>query len=219
MKEKELNISVDDLESPAPNEPIVQIKAKDGISQQNKPPQSCVSNIANHSQSRKSWADGGSPSLLPAEKHSPDAGAEEGKQNRFTSVDDKQRLPTLDFFHQGISRVSQFGDQAPPIGNDQTFDPKTQEIEFVEDEIKSVESHRHDEASQSAKSVAGMQLANAEEVGYQSGPENLEHTVEPVNFNEELIGKKRCRRRTRRPKGEEPVVRKKNAITKCPHVD
>ena len=114
--------------------------------------------------------------------------------------------------------MSQFGDQAP-IGNDQTFDPKTQEIEFVEDEVKSMESHRHDEAGQDEKSNAGMQLANAEEVGYQSGPELLEATIEPVNFNEELIGKKRARRRTRRPKGEEPAIRKKNAITKCPHAD
>ena len=107
-------------------------------------------------------------------------------------------------------------------GNDQTFDPKTQEIEFVEDEVKSMESHRHDEEGQLGEednNGIGMQLANAEEVGYQSGPENLEHTIEPVNFTEELIGKKRARRRTRRPKGEEPVIRKKNAITKCPHTD
>jgi len=82
-----------------------------------------------------------------------------------------------------------------------------------------MESHRHDEASQDEKSNAGMTLGDAEEVGYQSGPENLEHTIEPVNFNEELIGKKRARRRTRRPKGEEPVIRKKNAINKCTHVD
>ena len=43
-----------------------------------------------------------------------------------------------------------------------------------------------------------------------------------MNFNAELVGKKRCRRRTKRSKGEgaeEPVIRKKNAITKCEHTD
>ena len=63
-----------------------------------------------------------------------------------------------------------------------------------------------------------MQLANLEEVGYASGPENLEHTIEPP-IDAELIGKKRPRRRTKRSKGEEPAIRKKNAITKCEHTD
>lgn len=92
----------------------------------------------------------------------------------------------------------------------------------MEDEVKSEPENetRHDEPGHFEESNAGgMQLANAEEIGYQSGPENLENTCEPMHFNDELIGKKRARRRTKRSKGEEPVIRKKNAITKCEHID
>lgn len=65
-----------------------------------------------------------------------------------------------------------------------------------------------------------MPLANLDEVGYASGPENLEHTTEPpIEVTAELIGKKRPRRRTKRSKGEEPAIRKKNVITKCGHTD
>lgn len=140
----------------------------------------------------------------------------------MTSGEERDLMPNLDFFHHGISQCGEKhdGDQARQC-NDQTFDPKTQEIEFVEEEVKSNNEIeiRHDEPGHFEEANTGMQLANAEEVGYQSGPENLEHTTEPMNFNEELIGKKRARRRTKRPKGEEPVIRKKNAITKCEHTD
>ena len=63
-----------------------------------------------------------------------------------------------------------------------------------------------------------MQLVNLEEVCYASGPENLEHTTEPP-IQPDLVGKKRPRRRTKKQKGEEPAIRKKSLITKCPHTD
>lgn len=63
-----------------------------------------------------------------------------------------------------------------------------------------------------------MQLVNLEEVCYASGPENLEHTTEPP-IQSDLVGKKRPRRRTKKQKGEEPAIRKKSLITKCPHTD
>ena len=44
-------------------------------------------------------------------------------------------ITTLDFFNQGVSQSGDNHEARP--GNDQTFDPKTQEIEFVDDEVKS----------------------------------------------------------------------------------
>lgn len=90
----------------------------------------------------------------------------------------------------------------------------------MEDEVRSHNENdmRHDEPIQVEEAKAGMQIANLEEVGYASGPENLEHTTEPP-INAELIGKKRPRRRAKRSKGDEPAIRKKNQITKCGHTD
>ena len=89
-----------------------------------------------------------------------------------------------------------------------------------DDEVRSHDENemRRDESNQVEDAKSGIQIANLEEIGYNSGPENLEHTKEPT-FNAELIGKKRPRRRTKRSKGDEPVIRKKNVITKCEHTD
>lgn len=133
-------------------------------------------------------------------------------------------MPTLDFFHQEISPGEHhLHSRLSRPGNEQTFDPKTQEIEFVEDEVRSNNENemRHDEPIQVDEAKGGMQIANLEEVGYASGPENLEHTTEPP-ITAELIGTKRPRRRTKRSKGapgDEPAIRKKNTITKCGHTD
>ena len=53
--------------------------------------------------------------------------------------------------------------------NVQTFDPKTQEIEVLDDEVKSNDEQeiRHDEPIiQVEDTNNGMQLANMEEIGY-----------------------------------------------------
>ena len=131
--------------------------------------------------------------------------------------------PTLDFFRKEISQCDheQHVQRHSRQGNEQTFDPKTQEIEFVnEDEVKSHNENtmRRDESIQVEEDKPGMQIANLEEVGYASGPENLEHTTEPF-INTKLIGKKRPRRRNKRSDGDDPVIRKKNVITKCEHTD
>jgi len=81
----------------------------------------------------------------------------------------------------------------------------------VEDEVRSNNENeiRHDESIKGEEDAPGLQLANLEEVGYASGPENLEHTTEPP-IDAELIGKKRPRRRTKPAKKDELKTRKKN---------
>ena len=174
--------------------------------------------MANRSQT-KSQNECGSPIDCPTDKLSP-TGKDSERRKRAISGDEQGLITTLDFFNQGVSQRGDNHEEQP--GNDQTFVPKTQEIEFVDDEVKSndeVETRHGEEPGHFEQANTGIQLANAEEIGYQSGPENLEHTNEPMNFNAELVGKKRARRRTKRAKGEEPVIRKKNAITKCEHTD
>lgn len=190
-------------------------KNREGTSQLRQPPKSCVSNLANRSQSRSQNC---GITNIQAGKDSSSGEDQASRQRKYSGEDELEyAIPALDLLYNEISKCEEHPHQRLTRPGNET----TKEIEFVEDEVHSNNENeiRHDDPIQvDEKSKSGMQLANLEEVGYASGPENLEHTTEP-SIIADMIGKKRPRRRTKRSKGDDPVIRKKNEITKCEHHD